>query len=617
MPDLRSCVNEIARSQSLCRLRLAALLFGVWLAIPELAVGATTFTATLDRDSIPVGESATLTLKFESDNSQIQPKILGFPPIANLQMQRSGNASSSFTVVNGQVSGIISQDFLLTPTQPGEYVIPAIQAEVEGQALTSKPLRLKATKEVASTGSTNGELGFLRVILPKKEAYVGEVIPIEFQVFVREGVVNGGYLLQQFDNYGGCPLKGEGFSFLKTAHVAQRRARVGNFNYTVGSLVSAVSPVKAGTLSVGSMEVTFDFQTLSANQQNRGFDPWGMLRSYDTKRLNLSAEPQTLTALPLPRTNVPPFFTGAVGSYTMTVTAGPTNVAAGDPVTVKVQISGRGAFDSLSLPDQTSWTDFKTYPPTSKVDTTDSLGLEGTKVFEEVVVPQSMDIKQVPPVTFSYFNPEKKAYQTLTSRAVPLIVRPGGTSVTPSVVVSNQRAPDNPPVSADIIHIKPRMGAIAQINKPLLQQPWFVVLQVIPIGLWLSALFWRRKTDNLANNPRLRRQLFVAQLVRNGLVELRSEAAANNSDAFFATVVRLVQEQLGERLDVPASAITEAVIDERLRPRGVSESVLTPLHEIFQLCNLARYAPIKTSQELNAIIPKVESVLRGLQEVKL
>ena len=72
------------------------------------------------------------------------------------------------------------------------------------------------------------------------------------------------------------------------------------------------------------------------------------------RRVALAAEPETLTVLPLPKENVPANFNGAVGSFSMTLSAGPTNVAAGDPVTVKVQISGRGAFDSLALPEQTA-----------------------------------------------------------------------------------------------------------------------------------------------------------------------------------------------------------------------------------------------------------------------
>jgi hypothetical protein len=74
---------------------------------------------------------------------------------------------------------------------------------------------------------------------------------------------------------------------------------------------------------------------------------------------------------------------------------------------------------------------------------------------------------------------------------------------------------------------------------------------------------------------------------------------------------------LGERLDLPASAITEAVIEERLRPHQVPESTLESLQELFQACNLARYAPVQSSQQLAALIPKVKSVLREVQELDL
>ena len=127
----------------------------------------------------------------------------------------------------------------------------------------------------------------------------------------------------------------------------------------------------------------------------------------------------------------------------------------------------------------------------------------------------------------------------------------------------------------------------------------------------------RRRIDNLANNPKLRRRFRVAQIIRQGLHDLRNHAAANDSDQFFATLSHLLQEQLGERLDLPATAITEAVIDENLQPRGVPETILAPLRELFQTCNLARYAPVESSQQLAAIIPKLESALREVQQLKL
>jgi hypothetical protein len=99
-----------------------------------------------------------------------------------------------------------------------------------------------------------------------------------------------------------------------------------------------------------------------------------------------------------------------VGSYTLSVSAGPTNVGIGDPITVRVQIAGKGALDALTLPEQPAWRDFKTFPPTAKVDLTDPLGLQGSKTFEQVVIPQSADIKALPPVSLAFSTGPGKSY---------------------------------------------------------------------------------------------------------------------------------------------------------------------------------------------------------------
>jgi len=538
------------------------------------------------------------------------------PAIPSLQVQSAGS-SRNISIQNGQFSSTISQEYALTPTQPGTYTIPPLRAEIGGQVLTTPPLKLTAVKPGASANNNAGDqLAFFKLFVPRKEVYVGEVFEVEFQVYVREGAANAENILQSFDGFSGCPIKVEDVSILKTAHAQHRRMRAGNGVYYVATLVTSMSPVKPGTLTINSMDVNLTLQLPTGNRRRDVFDPFGMFQQYEERRVALSAEPEKLSVLPLPRENVPTNFLGAVGAYTMTVSAGPTNVATGDPITVRVQISGRGALDSLALPEQSAWRDFKTYPPTSKVETTDPLGLQGTKTFEQVVVPQTIDIKALPPISFSFFDADRKQYRTLTQPSMPLVVRPGGSAPAPTILAASRASQDNVPPAQDIVHIKPRLGALAQVGPPLVQRPGFLALQAIPLLAWLSALVWRKRTEMLANNPRLRRQRKVAQTIRKGLVELQQLASENKSDEFFATLVRLLQEQLGERLDLPASAITEAVIDEHLRPRGVPDTTLAPLHELFQTCNLVRYAPMKSSQELAAVIPKLEGVLRELKELK-
>jgi hypothetical protein len=290
----------------------------------------------------------------------------------------------------------------------------------------------------------------------------------------------------------------------------------------------------------------------------------------------------------------------------------------GDPITVTVQVRGRGPIDSLNLSSLNHWRDLRVYPPITKVETTDPFGLEGTKTFEQAVIPENAEVKELPPITFSYFDPGQKGYRTVTHPATPIIVRAGNAvPAQPTVVATTTQDRNEPNPATDIVHIKTRIGVLAQIRPALIQQSWFISLQGVPLLAWLAVLVWRRREDNLASNPRLRRQRQISQTVREGLAGLRRLAGSTQTEEFYATVFRLLQEQLGERLDRPASAITESVLEEQLSPRGVDPGTLATLQELFQACNQARYAPQRSGAELAALVPKVEAALRQLQQLKL
>ena len=571
---------------------------------------AATFTASLDRDTITLGEGATLSLSFEGGTPDSVPTP---PGSANLQVNGTGT-STQFTINNGQSSSTVIYNFRLTPRQPGDYTIPALTVQVAGQKLTSEPVTLHVLKPSAPPpGAVNSgsELAFLKLVLPRKEVYVGESFTAQLQLYLLNRV-------QGVSQIQLAAFPADGFTVGKMVEAQKHQTQIGNGVYTVIPVQVALKAIKAGPQTIGPVTFSLVVELPSAGRQRDVFDPFGMFNRGEQRQLSVSTDTETLQCLVVPKENAPRDFNGAIGQFSMSMNAGPTNVAAGDPITVKVQISGRGSLEGLALPEQPAWHDFKVYPPTTKLETTDQLGLQGTKSFEQIVTPESPDIKALPPISFSFFDPDAKAYRTLTQPAVPLVVRPGGASVAPTVLASTQqRREGSPPPTQDIVPNKQRLGTVAQITVPLVQQTWFLSLQSVPLLAFVSVWAMRRRADNLARNPRLRRQLQVAHVIEEGKRDLKKAAAENNSEQFFAIMVRLLQEQLGERLDLPATAITEAVIDEKLRPAGVPESILAPLQELFQLSNLVRYAPIKTSQELAAVIPRLEALLQSLKALKL
>jgi len=575
---------------------------------------AATFTATFDRDTISLGETATLSLTFEGGAPAGPPPMPSLPDLDLNYLSQS----SQFSVGNGQTTSTRTYTYSIRPRKAGEFTIPALRAKVEGTLLASNPLKLSVAKpnapppDAAKAATQNA---FLKLVLPRKGLYLGETVVGEVQLFVSERILG----VTGFQ-WGSLAADGLNLGTPQQDKAYSRRAQVGQATFKVFRFLLTVRPVKTGTFTLGPVTATVMLQVPSRNRPRDPFEAFGLFGpAGEQQQLPIATEAETIQSLALPSQGVPPSFNGAVGEYEMTVTAGPTTVTAGDPVTVRVRISGRGALDALSLPEQPAWRDFKTFPPTANVeaDPSNPFGLAGAKTFEQVVMPQNSEIKELPALAFSFFDPVKKQYRTLTQPAIPLTVHPGASVAAPPLEAAPRGVADAPKAGQDIVHIKPRPGVLAEAAAPLALRPWFLLWQALPVAAWAGLLVWRRRTDALANNPRRRRQREVAKIVSAGLADLRQGAQANDSDAFFASLVRLLQEQLGERLDLPASAITEAVVEERLVPRGVPTQVTEPLAELFQACNLARYAPVRTSQELAAFIPRLEAVLRDLQSLRL
>ncbi|MGA2853699.1 MAG: BatD family protein [Verrucomicrobiota bacterium] len=571
------------------------------------AARAASFTASLDRDTITLGEQATLSLTFEGGQSKNVPT----PHVPGLQFVNTGN-SQNFSIINGAMSSTVTVTFSVTARQAGVFTIPALTADVSGQRLSTTPLKLTVTTASAPSAAainSGSEVAILKFVFPKSKIYVGEPGVGRLDLYLRDDV-------QNFGNFQLTSSPADGFSAGKAAELQnqRRRVQVGNRVYTVIPLAVPLTAVRAGALTLGPFTAS---AVVVVPSQNDGGDPFfrQFFNQGEQKQVLLATDPVSVESLPLPEQNKPANFTGAVGDFTMTATAGPTNVTAGDPITVRVQISGRGALDAVTLPPLDAWRDFKTYPPTTKFEPGDQFGFQGTKTFEQIISPQNSDVHELPALTFSFFNPDDGQYHTLTQAAVPLTVKPAGASPMPTLAANKNAAPENQ-TPQDILPIKEKPGTIATKSSPLVTQPAFLAAQAVPALAFLAAFVWRKRADHLANNPRLRRQRAVAALVASGMDDLKKYAAENKPDEFFATLFRLLQEQLGERLDCPASAITENVIDEHAVLRGAPKTTLDALRELFQLCNQARYAPVRGASELNSVAAKFEKTVGELQEVK-
>src|SRR6267143_2824439 len=156
------------------------LICALLLCLAISASAAPGLTASLDRNVISLGESATLTLVFEGLNPGGAPTL---PAIPGITVAGTGQ-SSEFTIVNGQAESKLVFTYTLVPSQAGDITIPTMRTRINNRDFTTPPLKLKvlAGSAIPPQEAAN-KYGFLRLIVPKTNLFVGEPLPVDINFY--------------------------------------------------------------------------------------------------------------------------------------------------------------------------------------------------------------------------------------------------------------------------------------------------------------------------------------------------------------------------------------------------------------------------------------------------
>ena len=416
---------------------------GLLCLMPLLATAAPNFTASLDRDTISLGEAVTLSLTFEGGTPRNQPTA---PPIADIEYGSTGT-SQNISIVNGVPQMTATYTFELKPQKVGEFTIPAIQSDIDGRPVASQPLKLKVERAGSIVKPAGTEPAFVRLIVPKKEFYVGEIVPIELQCYV-----------QSAREVQKPILSSEGFMVGDVPDYPQRPPHV-TIGANIYNLLTFRVPVRAtriGPLTLGP--ANWSMNLITGNPDFFGFA--------QARPVTVQSDTVDVNVLPIPTKNAPASYTGAVGNFTLAqYQAGPTNVAVGDPITLKIRIAGQGSWDTVTIPSAPTtadWREFKLYPPTAKVETRDQMQIDGSKYFEQVITPENADVKEIPGFAFTFFDPNARTFRTLEHAPLPIVVRPTAATPQPTIVqTSPPPSEQQQSNSQEIVHIKPSLGTIS------------------------------------------------------------------------------------------------------------------------------------------------------------
>jgi hypothetical protein len=398
----------LRRSALLTAHAIAAL--PAWAATPMV-------TSSIEPTQIIMGESAELTITRSGGSNETVP----LPKVEGLAFRVIGTSQRT-QIINGATFSTTALVVRVTPAAAGVYTIPALTPDAQPLVLRVRPEgslplpgQLGAAGGKAPEGSKAADgAAFLRLVLPKSELYVGESVPVSIELGLKNGSVK---------SLNGLPkLNGADFTLNNLSRQPERAEKViAGEGYTVLTWHSMLGGVKPGsfTLSVES-PITIRVQTRPQGEsrlENMLGDPFlqKFFAATVTKDVTLKSTPADLRVIELPTAGRPADFSGAVGSFKIADELSPTRAAAGDPITVRLQISGNGNFDRVDSPMLNHLDGWKTYPPKSSFKAGDELGFKGEKTFEQPIIAAQSGAQTLPELAFSYFDPSTRSYQTVHS----------------------------------------------------------------------------------------------------------------------------------------------------------------------------------------------------------
>jgi len=530
--------------------------------------GEVSVEARLSRDVTTLSEP----VQFEVRIKGGQPS--GPPPrisAEGMEIRFVGNQKSFSMSLGGPAESTVSLLYQVTGEQHGRFTIPGVEVEVEGRKYTTQPIALSIQQNAAPA---DGEAppraqGIAEFTVPKTTLFVGETVPVELKLYVDTRVH---WQLAEMPE-----VTAEGLSVQKMPEphkVEQPVKRSDGKEYDVVTFHTAITPDKAGKIALGPAELVYMAQIPRARRGGSSFfdlfDQGMMADPFfsQTQKMKATAKPVELTVKPLPVSGRPVDFAGAVGNFELSAEGSPKRVKMGDPVTMKIKVSGQGNFDRVTAPvlkDSAGW---RSYPASNTFQADDQIATRGTKTFEMAVIPE-VKKTEMPAFQFSYFDPIAGKYMTRISQPEALLVEgelaaSAPVSTAPSSASTATPAPEKkaaPPT--DILGLRYEAGEARHSFGPIYLRRQFLLAQGTPLVALLGFLGWRLwpRADGAA------RRLATLRRERAVLLEKLRGMEIGHAE-FFDGAARVVQIDTalgtggdGAGVDAPA-ALSLARVDE-------------------------------------------------------
>jgi len=578
------------------------------------AAAQITFTASVDKNVVAVGDTIVLTLTMAGAPQFPDPEL---PPLIGFDLLHDRGTRISSTFVNGVMTSSVARQYTLAPREKGNFVIGAATLRYDGTVYRTEPIQVQVVTatELPQEVPTQAENLFATLSADKGEAFLGEQVNLYLRLYFRQvGLV------------GEPSIEGPDTDAFVRYDLPTRRFRTkqDRFIYEVAELPVVLFPLKTGEIKIPAVVITGQVRVQARRRSRtlpRGFDDFFsddfFFDRYTVKQYRVSTDPVTILVKPLPKNNKPDDFAGNVGSYSLETYAKPSQVKVGEPITVTMRVAGSGNLEALNAPVLSDIDNFKTYEPEI---TTDIVAKEpvfmGQRTFEMILVPQRPGRQVIRNVKFNFFDPEKEKYVTLAKGSFEFDVLPApvepmrrvvqvetGSGKTEIKVVGEDIAPIFS-TARRAANVEP-VGGIA-----------FSVSLAAPALAYAALLAAVARKRRLASDVAYARKQRATRDARRRLAAATRALKRGEGAGFYGEVAKAITGFVADKTGMPPAGLTAGDVREKLDSAGVPDDLLNRVASILEACDYWRFAAsAHKPPEMKSMLDSAKYVLSELQKV--
>jgi hypothetical protein len=584
----------ILRAKRYCGkvLKTSGSCFATTLLIPALVNAAElNFSASVDRSTVGLGEHVVLTVTASGEDIGSIPT----PELPSMQdftvTNRSSSQSTSIQFINGKMTrqGSISFVYYLSPVREGNSTIGACKVTCDGKTYETQPIAVQVTK--GSTGGPpatttppgatpvrpdtplEGELMVVSTV-SRKTVYQGEQVTVEYDLYNRMNINDL--------NISRIPtLSGFWVEPLYTAdRITFKKVAYDNKPYNVAVLrKSALFPMTTGQLTVDAMSLAVAVVMAPRDF----FDIFGTVRN-----VTVESKPVTVTVLPLPVEGRPPEFNGGVGSFAISASLNRASSDNGEPIDLKVVISGTGNIRLIEKPNVSQVPGIRILEPEVKENTQAANDvIKGTKEFRFPILPQADGSYEIPPIRIAYFDPKSRSYKSAETEKLEFTAT-GTEQAARADIQGGLKV-----LGTDIRFTKPDVRSLG--NGSFDPDPRLWILYGMSAAIIAAAFFYRNRQDRLAGDRAYARRAQCKRALNKRLNEVTRHLKKKKVNEYYAGLSQSIHGYLGDRYNLDTGALTRNQLRSACVQQGIDPQCLQQLLDIIDYCDQARFSPAATA----------------------